>query len=283
MRSGGIIAAAMLCAAFGGASAVGAASPNSASSPASKPAPAPKPAASASAAKPAASSAYATFYTGPTKVNLAGRPVVADIALSADMAAAKKGDLKVNLTTDVTKFVDQTEKDLKDYIASRVDRCGERWSSGDPVILFPNNAIRFQMAVTVEYWQCGLDGKGKPGRMTRDSGAVDVTLIPFVDQGKLQARLGPLDIKVTQGMGKYLPLEFVTKRAIESELKKLNANPKFYRAPNPLYAEGLRYDGIAARVTPEKRVVITARYRAIGKEDAFPRLAAKMASQGITQ
>lgn len=264
MKSGGIIAAALLAAAFGGGAAA----------PAAKPAPAPT---------PPAAPAYSTFYTGPTKVNLAGRPVIADIALSADMAAAKKGDLKVNLTTDVTKFVDQTEKDLKDYIATRWEKCGERWSSGEPVIQFPNNAIRFQMAVTVEYWQCGLDGKGKPGRMTRDSGAVDVTLIPFVDQGKLQARLGPLDIKVTQGMGKYLPLEFVTKRAIEGELKKLNANPKFYRAPNPLFAEGFRYDGIGARVTKEQRVIITARYRTIGKEDVFPRLAAKMASQGITQ
>lgn len=262
MRSGGIIAVAALAALAGAAIAAPTATP---------------------AAAPAAPNPYSTFYTGPTKVNLAGRPVVADIALAADMVAAKKGDLKVNLTTDVTNFVDQTEKDLKEYIASRVERCGERWSSGEPMIGFPNNAIRFQMAVTVEYWQCGLDGKAKPARLTRDSGAVDVTLIPFVDQGKLQARLGPLDIKVTQGMGKYMPLEFVTKRAIEGELKKLNANPKFYRAPNPLYAEGFRYDGIAARVTKEQRVIITARYRAIGKDDAFPRLAAKMAAQGITQ
>jgi hypothetical protein len=265
MRSGGIIFAAALTVALGSAVAQTAGKP------------------AATPAKPAAAPVYSTFYTGPTKVNLAGRPVVADISLSADMAAAKKGDLKVNLTTDVTKFVDQTEKDLKDYIATRWEKCGERWSSGEPVIQFPNNAIRFQMAVTVEYWQCGIDGKGKPGRMTRDSGSVDVTLIPFVDQGKLQAKLGPLDIKVTQGMGKYMPLEFVTKRAIEGELKKLNANPKFYRAPNPLYAEGFRYDGIGARVTKEQRVIITARYRAIGKEDAFPRLASKMASQGITQ
>lgn len=265
MRSGGIIAAAALTAAFGSALAQGA----------GKAAQEPRPSAPARA--------YATFYRGPTKVNLAGRPVVADIALSADMAAAKKGDLNVNLTTDVTKFVDQTEKDLKDYIATRVERCGERWSSGEPVIAFPNNAIRFQMAVSVEYWQCGLDGKAKPARLTRDSGAVDVTLIPFIDQGKLQARLGPLDIKVSQGVGKYLPLEFVTRRAVEGELKKLNANPKFYRAPNPLFAEGFRYDGIGARQTREQRVIITARYRAIGKDDSFPRVAAKMAAQGITQ
>lgn len=226
---------------------------------------------------------FTQFYAAPTKVNMAGRPVVADIALSADMAAVKKGDLRVNLTTDVTKFVDQTEKDLKAYIAGRVERCGERWSSNEPEIAFPNNAIRFRIGIVVEFWQCGLDGKAKPARMTRDSGTIDVTLQPYVEQGKLQARLGAFEIKVTEGMGKYMPLEFIARRAVESELKKLNANPKFWRAPNPLFAETLRYDAIAAAVGADKRVIITARYRTMGKEAALARLAEKMKTQGVTQ
>lgn len=245
--------------------------------PPAKPAPAP------TMAPLPAMPGFTPFYAAPTKVNLAGRPVVADIALSADMAALKKGDLRVDLTTDVTKFVDQTEKDLKAYIAGRVERCGERWSSNQPEIAFPANAIRFRIAIVVEYWQCGLDGKARPARMTRDAGAIDVTLEPYVDQGRLQARLGAFDITVTQGMGKYTPLEFVARRAVEGELKKLNANPKFWRPPQPLFAETLRYDAIRAAVGADKRVVITARYRTIGKETALPRLADRMRKTGVTQ
>jgi hypothetical protein len=120
-----------------------------------------------------------TFYAGPTKVDLAGRPVIADIALHADMAAAQKGALKIALTTDVTTFVDQTEKDLKDYIAGRTSACGERWSSNEPEISFPADSIRFTMEIAVEFWQCGLDGKAKPARMTRDGGRIDVTLAHY--------------------------------------------------------------------------------------------------------
>ena len=226
---------------------------------------------------------FKTIYDAPTKVNLAGRPVIADIALHADMNAAKTGALKLALTTDVTKFVDETEKDLKNYIAERYNECGERWTSGEPDISFPNNSIRFRLDVEVEFWQCGFDGKGKPGRMTRDGGSIDVTLIPYVDTGKLQAKLGDLKIVVTSGLGKYMPLEFVVKRAIEGELKKLNENPKFYRAPNPLFKEMFRYESMAAKVDAQKRVIITARYGANGKAAAFDRIVAKMKAEGITQ
>jgi hypothetical protein len=224
-----------------------------------------------------------TIYDAPTKVNLAGRPVVADIALHADQTAAKTGVLKLALTTDVTKFVDETENDLKNYIAGRYNDCGERWTSGEPQISFPNNAIRFQLAITVEYWQCGWNGKGKPGRMTRDGGSVDVTLIPYVEAGKLQAKLGNLDIVVTDGLGKYMPLEFMVKQAVDGELKKLNNNPKFYRAPNPLFAEMFRYESMAAKVDAQKRVIITARYGANGKAAVFDRIVARMKSEGVTQ
>lgn len=244
-------------------------------------APAPAAAPIAAFARPPAG--LTTFYGGPTKVNLAGRPVIADIALHADMTAAKTGALKIALTTDVTNFVDQTEKDLKEYIAGRYDACGERWSSGEPNISFPNNSIRFTMDLTIEYWQCGFDGKGKPGRMTRDGGNVDVTLVPYVEAGKLQAKLGDLKIVVTSGLGKYLPLESVVRRAAEGEIKKLNENPKFYRAPNPLYAEMFRYQSMAAKVDAQKRVIITARYQAKGDAKVFDRIAAKMKKDGVTQ
>lgn len=245
---------------------------------------------SAAAAPSAPAPAYAkppagmtTFYSGPTKVNLAGRPVVADIALHADMTAAAKGALKVALTTDVTKFVAETQADLKAYIAGRYNDCGERWTSSDPEISFPSNSIRFRMELTIEYWQCGWNGKSPPSRLTRDGGKVDVILAPFVESGKLQARLGDLSIVVTEGLGKYLPLEFLIKRALDGEMKKLNENPKFYRAPNPLYGELFRYESIAAKVDAEKRVLITARYGTNGNAKALDRIAARMKAEGVTQ
>ena len=253
-------------------------------------APAAAPKAAPAAAPKAAPSGYkiapaglSTIYDAPTKVNLAGRPVIADIALHGDMAAAKTGVLKLALTTDVTKFVDETENDLKNYIAGRYNDCGERWTSGEPKITFPNNAIRFELNLTIEYWQCGWNGKGKPGRMTRDGGSVDVTLIPFVAAGKLQAKLGELSIVVTDGLGKYMPLETLVRTAVNNEMKKLNENPKFYRAPNPLYAEMFRYEAMSAKVDAMQRVIITARYGANGKPAAFDRIVAKMKSEGITQ
>jgi hypothetical protein len=245
-----------------------------------------KPVAPSSAAAPAYAvppAGLKTFYSGPTKVNLAGRPVIADIALHADMNAAKAGDLKVALTTDVTKFVDETETDLKNYIKGRYNECGERWRSGDPFIGFPNNAIRFKLDLEVEFWQCGFDGKGKPGRLTQDGGTVDLTLIPYVENGRLQARLGDFSLVVSKGLGKYMPLESLVRRALEGELKKLNENPKFYRAPNPLFAEKFAYESMGAKVDADKRVIITARYKAKGEAKAFDRIAAKMKTEGVTQ
>ncbi|MBY0420864.1 MAG: hypothetical protein K2Q06_01075, partial [Parvularculaceae bacterium] len=125
---------------------------------------------------------------------------------------------------------------------------------------------------------------GKPARMTRDGGVIDVTLAPYVADGKLQAKLGAFSIDVTTpGVSKYMPIEFVAKRAVENELKKLNGNPKFYRPPNPLFAETFRYDSIGAAVLADKRVVITARYRTVGKPEAFGRIAQKMKTVGVTQ
>jgi hypothetical protein len=223
------------------------------------------------------------IYDAPTQVNLAGRPVLTDIILAADMNAAKAGDLKLALVTDVTDEIAQTKADLKSWIAGRYDECGERWRAGEPYIGFPKGAIRFRLALELEYWTCGWNGQGEPGRLTHDEGAVDVTLIPYVEGGRLQARLGDFSMVVTTGVSKYLPLEFVVRRALEGELKKLNENPKFHRAPQPFFGEKFAYESIAAAVDAQKRVVITARYGAKGKAAAFDRIVAKMRSEGITQ
>lgn len=226
---------------------------------------------------------FEAIYDAPTGVNLAGRPVVADIALYADRQAAARGDLRLALVTDVTDFIAETERDLENWIAAHQARCGERWAAGEPLIEFPPGSIRFALELELEVWNCGWDGKGEPGRMARESGKVDVTLDPYVEDGKLQARLNDFSIDQRSGVSKYLPLEFVVRQFLNAELKKLNENRKFYRAPQPLYGEGFSYESIAAKKLANGRVVITARYKAAGSADAFDRLAARMRDEGVTQ
>lgn len=226
---------------------------------------------------------YETIYNAPTRVNVGGRPVIADIAFHADMRAAQNRDLRLVLTTDVTKFVTETERDLENWIANRRADCGERWKSGDPDISFPEGAIRFAIYLEIEYWTCGWNGRGRPARLAQETGSVDVTLVPFVADGKLQARLCEFGIDERTGVSKYLPLEFVVKRALEQELNKLNDNPKFYRAPQPLFGEGFSYEGISAEESDDGQVVITARYKAAGAPAAFDRIVEKLRREGITQ
>jgi hypothetical protein len=241
-------------------------------------------AAAATAGPPSqAPAGYATIYDAPTKVKLANKPVVADIKLFTDKAAAQKGDLKLVLTTDVTKFIAETEHDLANWVADHNDPCGERWKAGKPYIGFPKDAIRFAIDIEVEYWQCGFDGKGKPGRLAQEAGHVDVTLIPYVESGKLQAKLGDFSIDGRSGVTKYLPLEFVVRRMIGGELKKLNENPKFYRAPHPFVDEGFSYVSLSGVKGSDNHVVITARYAAKGKPAAFDRIAVRLKKEGVTQ
>lgn len=235
-----------------------------------------------SLAHAAAPSGYEVIYVAPTRVNMGGRPVTADIALYADRASAKKGDLKLILETDVTRFIADIEKDLENWVATHQDRCGQRWRAGKPVIDFPNGAIRFALDVELEVWNCGWNGKGEPGRMMLEGGRVDAILIPAAVDGKLQASLGDLTIDNRSGMSKYLPLEFLTRSIIEQELKKLNENPKFYKAPKPFVEEGFVYDGIVGETNAEKRIIITARYRATGKESALKKVVDRVRSEGIS-
>lgn len=225
---------------------------------------------------------YEAIYDAPTRVNMGGRPVTADIALYADQAAAKKGDLKLVLVTDVTDFIVDVEKDLEKWVATHQDRCGQRWNAGKPLIDFPKGAIRFALDIELEVWNCGWDGKGEPGRMMLETGRIDVTLIPAAVDGKLQASLGELTIDNRSGVSKYLPLEFVTQSIVEQELKKLNQNPKFYKAPKPFVDEGFVYEAIAGETGADKRVTITARYRAKGKESALKKVADRVRAEGIS-
>jgi len=224
---------------------------------------------------------YEAIYDEPTSVNLGGRPVSADIAFYVDRAAAEQDDLRLALVTDVTKFVEETESDLENWVAAHQQRCGERWSAGDPLIDFPSGAIRFALYLEYEMWNCGWNGKGKPGRFAHEAGKIDVTLEPFIINGHLQARLGDFTITERSGVSKYLPLEFVTRRVLTAELKKLNNNPKFYKPPQPLYDEGFRYESITAQES-HGRVIITARYKATGPADKFDRLLEKIRQDGIT-
>lgn len=226
---------------------------------------------------------HEVIYEGPTPVNLAGRPVVADIALHADMNAASKKILRVALVTDVTTFVEQTEADLENWIATRQARCGERWQAGEPLIDFPQGAIRFALDLEIEYWTCGVDGKAEPSRLARETGRVDVTLIPYVEEGKLQARLGDFSIDNRTGVSKYLPLEFIVRGALDQEIAKLNKNTKFYRAPKPFLGLGYKYESMKGEKKPDGRVIITARYRAAGEAADYGKLAAKMREAGISQ
>ena len=88
----------------------------------------------------AAPAGYDVIYDAPTRVNMGGRPVTADIALFADRAAAKKGELRLILETDVTDFIDDVEKDLEKWVATHQDECGQRWNAGKPIIDFPKGA-----------------------------------------------------------------------------------------------------------------------------------------------
>ncbi len=230
--------------------------------------------------KAGAPDGYEKFYDAPTRVNMGGRPVTAEIALFADMDAAAQGRLDIALVTDVTKFIEETERDLENWIATHRRECGERWAAGEPLIGFPRSAIRFALDLEYEYWNCGWNGNGRPWRAVREAGSIDVTIFPDVIDGKLQARLGDFAIDQRTGVNKYLPLEFVTRRILENELAELNDNPKFYRAPQPFHNEGFKYQSIDAdRVNG--RVVITARYEAAGDRGALDRVVAALREDGI--
>ena len=234
------------------------------------------------AAAAAVPDGYETIYDAPTRVNLGGRPVIADIALHADRAAAKKGDLKLALTTDVTDFIADVETDLEKWVADHQDPCGQRWKAGKPYIGFPKGAIRFALDIELAVYQCGWNGKSDPSLLTTETGHVDATLIPSAVDGKLQAALGDFSITNRGGVSKFLPLEFVTRAIAEQEIKKLNDNPKFYKAPKPLIDEGFGYESIVGETTSDDRVVITARYRAKGKEAALKRVADRVRAEGIS-
>lgn len=223
---------------------------------------------------------YEKFYDAPTRVNMGGRPVVADIALYGNAPAAPDGQVEIALVTDVTKFIEETERDLENWIATHRQECGERWSAGEPVIGFPKGAIRFALELEYEFWNCGWNGNGRPWRAVRETGNIDVTIIPEVIDGKLQARLGDFSIDQRTGINKYLPLEFVTRRILLSELEKLNENPKFYRAPQPFKDEGFTYRSIEAD-RENGRVIITARYVTDGDDQTQERLTKELLENGI--
>lgn len=236
-----------------------------------------------SAATAQAPASYEKIYDEPTDVNLGGRWVVADIALYADMDAARRNELRLALVTDVTKFIEETERDLENWIATNQKRCAERWRAGQPAIIFPQNAIRFVLDIEFEMWSCGMRGRGEPGRIAYEAARIDVTLEPYIEDGKLQARLGGFSIDERKGVSRYLPLEFVAQQFINMELNNLNKNQKFYRAPNPLYGAGFQYESIEARKTADERVIITARYRAVGSMKSLDRLVEDVREKGITQ
>lgn len=235
-----------------------------------------------SAAVAAAPASLEKFYDAPTRVNMGGRPVTANIALFADRALAKTGDLEIALVTDVTDFIADVEKDLEKWVAAHQDRCGQRWGAGKPIIDFPDGAIRFTLDVELQVYNCGWDGRGRPGRMMLEAGKIIVTLIPAAIDGKLQASLGDLSIANRSGVSQFLPLEFIAQSIIEQELKKLNDNPKFYKAPKPFADDGFVYESISGASDANKRVIITARYRAKGKESVLERLADRVRSEGIS-
>ena len=234
------------------------------------------------AALAAAPDGYETIYDAPTRVNLGGRPVTAGIELATDRAAAKKGDLKLVLVTDVTDFIADVETDLEKWVAAHQDRCGQRWKAGKPVIDFPKGAIRFALDIELNVYHCGWNGKSDPSLWTTETGSIDVTLNPSAVDGRLQAALGAFSIGNRSGVSKYLPLEFVTRTLIEQEIKKLNENPKFYKAPIPFVEEGFGYEGISGETRDDGRVIITASYRAKGKEAALKRVVDRVRAEGIS-
>lgn len=225
---------------------------------------------------------YELIYEAPTHVNLGGRPVVADIALYTDRQAAQAGELHLALVTDVTKFVEETEQDLENWIATNQKRCGERWGAGEPFIGFPPEQIRFALYLELEVWNCGWNGKSDPSLFAQTGGEVDVTLDAYVEDGKLQTSLAAFSIDERSGITKYLPLEFVVRRVLNAELRKLNENERFYKAPKPFIDEDFRYESISAVKTGDQ-VVITARYVAEGSEEVLDRIVEKVREEGIIQ
>ncbi len=225
---------------------------------------------------------YATIYDAPTRVNMGGRPVTAGIALHTDKKAAAAGDLKLVLSTDVTPFIADVEKDLEKWVATHQDRCGQRWGAGKPTIDFPPGAIRFALDIELEVWTCGWNGEGEPGRFAREAASIDVLLDPYVEGGKLQARLASLTISNRAGLSKFLPLKSLLKPILNSEIKNLNANPKFYKAPKPFISEGFVYESIIGKRNAQGRVLITARYRAKGEEAALKRVVDRVRAEGIS-
>lgn len=236
----------------------------------------------ASFAEAEAPAGYQPIYASPTRVNMGGRPVTADIALYADLKAAKAGDLRLALVTDVTDFIADVEKDLEKWVATHQERCGQRWAAGKPLIEFPTGAIRFALDIEFEIWTCGWNGEAEPSMLALETGSVDVTLNPFIDAGKLQASLGDFAIDNRSGVSKYLPLEFVLGGILEQEIKNLNLNPKFYKAPKPLIEEGFVYEAIRGDRNAEGRVIITARYKAQGPAAKLKTLADRVRAEGIS-
>ena len=106
-------------------------------------------------------------------------------------------------------------------------------------------------------------------------------LVPAGVDGKLQASLGEFAIDNRSGVSKFLPLEFVLRGVLEQEIRKLNGNPKFYKAPKPFIDEKFGYEKIVG-TTRDDRVVITAHYRAKGKEAALKRVVDRVRSEGIS-
>jgi hypothetical protein len=225
---------------------------------------------------------YETIYDAPTRVNMGGRPVTADIALHTDKKAAAAGDLRLVLATDVTPFIADVEKDLEKWVATHQDRCGQRWGAGKPTIDFPPGAIRFALDIEVEVYGCGWNGEGEPSRIAREAASIDVLLDPYVEAGKLQARLASLTISNRAGLSKFLPLETLLRPILDDELKNLNGNPKFYKAPKPFISEGFGYESIIGRRNSQGRVLITARYRATGDKAALTRVVDRVRTEGIT-
>ena len=216
------------------------------------------------------------FYSAPTKVNMGGLPVVADIDLFETGAAP----VSIALVTDVTKFIEQTEHDLQNFVARRQNQCGERWSTGDPIIEFPQNRIRFKLDLDYQVWNCGLLGRGDPQRIIRETVDLDVTLIPRIEDGKLQAYLGDFSLGERTGVNRYLPIETILRKIVESDLRILNRNAKFYRAPQPFHREGFVYRNIRADIDGE-RVIITADYETSADRSAIARIGQALRDEGI--
>ncbi|MEZ5918148.1 MAG: hypothetical protein R3C40_11405 [Parvularculaceae bacterium] len=226
---------------------------------------------------------HSTVYDEATRVNLGGRWVVADISLLSDDNALDHDRIRLALVTDVTKFIAETQTDLENWIAAHQERCGQRWGAGDPVIDFPPGEIRFALELELEVWNCGWNGQADPSRLAREAGFVDVTLEPFVENGRLQARLVSFAITERKGLSKFLPLEFVTSQVLNNELKKLNENKKFHQPPEPLFGEGFEYESIVGDKAADGSVVITARYKAAGGRDKIDRVIEKLRADGLTQ